>query len=125
LTTELSVFGREGSAGGFDVPVELPLLAAFMLGGSVEAFAIGHHQYCGSKFAQHVHFSPAPPALSHGLGGDTVLILGAKAADEMAISKENQLNASGIEPMMCQRLTSCACGGSKFGGWMERAEAEG
>jgi len=43
------VFGRDGRAGGCDVCVKDPLLAAFMFGDSVEVFAIEHQSH-GSKF---------------------------------------------------------------------------
>ena len=86
LTTELRVFGRDGRAGGSDVPVEVPLAADVVVGNAVaveEDVVLPIRRQYRDQVEPTCAFLPAAPALSHGFGGETVLILRASAVHEV------------------------------------------
>ena len=82
------MFGREGSVGGSEVLVEAAL-AVEVVFGKVEVVDDGAvvlavtHQHGGPGLANMCNSLPAVPALSHGFGGETGLILSAMAEDKV------------------------------------------
>lgn len=77
------MLGRDGSAGGSEVLVEVALVLVVMLekfgvlDEAVVVLAMRASAMVIEAPAEHVHLLPEAPTLSHGLGGETVLILGA------------------------------------------------
>jgi hypothetical protein len=80
----LRVLGRDGRVGGSDVFAEDVLMAVLVFGnvdvedkGAVVLLAVEYQRRIGIQANQHGILLPVAPALSHGLGGETVLILSA------------------------------------------------
>lgn len=113
LTTELRVFGRDGRGGGSDVLVDEGLLAADIVGnadevaeGIVVLLPVGHQFVI--KVSQHVQLLPAVPTLSHGLGGETVLILGVPAVYELSFQLSTSASFIGFCASNAQEVIDVA-----------------